>query len=100
ALCGRNRRRHALVSASQCSAAIKRDASGRKEVNEMAFEATHDATRTTTVEEQRRSPATTTTTTGRAVEAVLTGLKGYRFLNLTTFCKNGVPVLTTGLFAL
>ena len=66
----------------------------------MALEETHDATRTTTVEEQRRSPATTTTTTGRAVEAVLTELKGYRFLNLTTFRKNGVPVLTTVLFAL
>lgn len=41
---------------------------------------------------------TTTTTTSRAVEA-LTGLQGYRFLNLTTFRKNGVPVLTTVLFA-
>jgi len=42
---------------------------------------------------------TTTTTTDRSVEAVLTGLKGYRFLNLTTFRKNGVPILTTVLFA-
>jgi PPOX class probable F420-dependent enzyme len=42
---------------------------------------------------------TTTTTTSRAVEA-LTELKGYHFLNLTTFRKNGVPVLTTVLFAL
>ena len=42
---------------------------------------------------------TTTTTTSRAVEA-LKGLKGYRFLNLTTFRKNGVPVVTTVLFAL
>jgi PPOX class probable F420-dependent enzyme len=41
----------------------------------------------------------TTTTTDRSVEAVLTRLKGYRFLNLTTFRKNGVPVLTTVLFA-
>ena len=41
---------------------------------------------------------TTTTTTSRAVEA-LTRLQGYRFLNLTTFRKNGVPVLTTVLFA-
>ena len=41
----------------------------------------------------------TTTTTGRAVEAVLTGLEGYRFLNLSTFRKSGVPVLTTVLFA-
>jgi uncharacterized protein len=43
---------------------------------------------------------TTTTTSSRAVEAVLTGLKGYRFLNLSTFRKSGVPVLTTVLFAL
>ena len=40
-----------------------------------------------------------TPTTGRAVET-LTELKGYRFLNLSTFRKNGVPVLTTVLFAL
>lgn len=43
---------------------------------------------------------TTTTTTGRAVEAVTAGLKGYRSLNLSTFRKNGVPVVTTVLFAL
>ena len=42
---------------------------------------------------------TTTTTTSRAVEA-LVGLQGYRFLNLATFRKNGVPVVTTVLFAL
>ena len=42
---------------------------------------------------------TTTTTTSRAVEAVV-GLQGYRFLNLATFRKNGVPVVTTVLFAL
>jgi uncharacterized protein len=41
---------------------------------------------------------TTTTTTGRAIEA-LAGLKGYRFLNLATFRKNGVAVVTTVLFA-
>jgi PPOX class probable F420-dependent enzyme len=35
----------------------------------------------------------------RAVEA-LTGLHGYRFLNLTTFRKSGIPVPTTVLFAL
>ncbi len=34
----------------------------------------------------------------RAVEAT-TELQGYHFLNLTTFRKNGVPVLTTVLFA-
>jgi hypothetical protein len=42
---------------------------------------------------------TTITTTSRAVEA-LVGLQGYRFLNLATFRKNGVPVVTTVLFAL
>ena len=42
---------------------------------------------------------TATPTTTRAVEAVLTGLEGYRFLNLSTFRKNGVPVVTTVLFA-
>jgi PPOX class probable F420-dependent enzyme len=42
---------------------------------------------------------TTTTTTSQAVE-VLTELKGYRFLNLATFRKSGVPVVTTVLFAL
>ena len=42
---------------------------------------------------------TATPTTGRAVET-LTELKGYRFLNLTTFRENGVPVVTTVLFAL
>src|SRR4051794_31908613 len=42
---------------------------------------------------------TTTTITSPAVEA-LTGLQGYRFLNLTTFRKNSVPVVTTVLFAL
>ena len=42
---------------------------------------------------------TATPTTGRAVET-LTELKDYRFLNLTTFRKSGVPVLTTVLFAL
>ena len=42
---------------------------------------------------------TTTTTSSRAVEA-LVGLQGYRFLNLATFRKNGVPVVTTVLFAL
>ena len=45
-------------------------------------------------------PMRTTTTTSQAVEAVLTGLKGYRFLNLSTFRKSSVPVLTTVLFAL
>jgi PPOX class probable F420-dependent enzyme len=42
---------------------------------------------------------TTTTTTNRAGAAV-TRLQGYRFLNLTTFRKNGAPVVTTVLFAL
>lgn len=60
----------------------------------MAIKETHDAA-PETVEE---SPMTTTTT-GRAVEAALAGLEGYRFLNLTTFRKTGVPVVTTVLFA-
>jgi uncharacterized protein len=59
----------------------------------MAIKETHDAA-PETVEE---SPMTTTT--GRAVEAALAGLEGYRFLNLTTFRKAGVPVVTTVLFA-
>ena len=42
---------------------------------------------------------TATTDTGRAVEDVLAGLEGYRFLNLTTFRKSGVPVVTTVLLA-
>jgi PPOX class probable F420-dependent enzyme len=42
---------------------------------------------------------TTTTMTSRAVEAVIAGLEGYRYLNLTTFRKNSVPVVTTVLFA-
>jgi PPOX class probable F420-dependent enzyme len=42
---------------------------------------------------------TTTTTTNRA-GATVTRLQGYRFLNLTTFRKNGAPVVTTVLFAL
>ncbi len=61
----------------------------------MAIKETHDAA-PETVEE---SPMTTTTTTGRAVEAALAGLEGYRFLNLTTFRKTDVPVVTTVLFA-
>jgi PPOX class probable F420-dependent enzyme len=32
--------------------------------------------------------------------AAVTRLQGYRFLNLTTFRKNGAPVVTTVLFAL
>ncbi|HKH36427.1 MAG TPA: PPOX class F420-dependent oxidoreductase [Rubrobacter sp.] len=42
---------------------------------------------------------TATPTTSRAVEN-LTELKGYGFLNLITFRKNGVPVITTVLLAL
>lgn len=42
---------------------------------------------------------TTTTTRDRSVEAVITGLKDHRFLNLATFRKTGVPVVTTVLFA-
>ena len=42
---------------------------------------------------------TATTTTSRAIEA-LAGLQGYRFLNLATVRRNGVPVVTMVLFAL
>jgi PPOX class probable F420-dependent enzyme len=57
-------------------------------------------TPTTTVGKgEKMSTLKTTTTTSREVED-FRGLKGYRFLNLTTFRKNGVPVLTTVLFAL
>jgi hypothetical protein len=42
---------------------------------------------------------TTTMMTSRADEAVIAGLEGYRYLNLTTFRKNSVPVVTTVLFA-
>ena len=42
----------------------------------------------------------TTTTTMSPAEAAVTPLQGYRFLNLTTFRKNGVPIVTTVLFAL
>jgi PPOX class probable F420-dependent enzyme/deazaflavin-dependent oxidoreductase (nitroreductase family) len=48
---------------------------------------------------ERRSTMATTTTMGGAAGAVLAGLEGYRFLNLSTFRKSGVPVLTTVLFA-
>src|SRR5215218_9204867 len=65
----------------------------------MAVIEMHNPTPTMTVEGEKMGAVRTTTTTSRAVEAV-TGLQGYRFLNLTTFRKNGVPVLTTVLFAL
>lgn len=42
---------------------------------------------------------TATATTSRAIEA-LAGLQGYRFLNLATVRRNGVPVVTMVLFAL
>jgi uncharacterized protein len=57
-------------------------------------------TPTTTVGKgEKMSTLKTTTTTSREVED-FRELKGYRFLNLTTFRKNGVPVLTMVLFAL
>lgn len=66
----------------------------------MTEKETHDPMPTTRVEEARKCPTTTTTTTtDRSVEAVLTRLKGYRYLNLATFRKTGVPVVTTVLFA-
>jgi PPOX class probable F420-dependent enzyme len=65
----------------------------------MALKEMHNPTRTATVEQEKTGPVTTTTTTSRALEA-LTGLKGYRFFNLTTFRKNGVAVVTTVLLTL
>jgi PPOX class probable F420-dependent enzyme len=64
----------------------------------MAIEEIGDTTRNT-VRGERGTNSTTTIPTGRAVEAVLAGLDGYRFLNLSTFRKNGVLVITTVLFA-
>jgi hypothetical protein len=61
----------------------------------MTKKETYDPMPTTRVEEARKCPmTTTTTTTDRSVEAVITRLKGYRYLNLATFRKTGVPVLT------
>src|SRR3712207_1513193 len=60
----------------------------------MAVKEMHNPT-PTTVEAEKTAPVTTTTTTSRAVEAVISGLKGHRYLNLTTFRKSGVPVVTT-----
>ena len=66
----------------------------------MAVKEMRNLTLTTTVgKREKMGTLITTTTTSRAVEA-FRGLKGYRFLNLTTFRKNSVPVLTTVLFAL
>lgn len=60
----------------------------------MAVKEIQNPTPTTTTEVEKTAPVTS-----RVVE-VLTGLKGHRFLNLTTFRKSGVPVVTTVLFAL
>jgi len=60
----------------------------------MATKEMHNPT-PTTVEAEMTAPVRTTTTTSRAVEAVISGLKGHRYLNLTTFRKSGVPVVTT-----
>jgi hypothetical protein len=57
-----------------------------------------NATLTMRLEGEKMGPVTTTTTSCGAVEA-LRRLQGYRFLNLTTFRKSGVPVVTTVLFA-
>jgi PPOX class probable F420-dependent enzyme len=71
----------------------------REEVKEMAVKQMRNLTPTPTVGKGEKMSTLTTTTTSRAVEA-FRGLKGYRFLNLTTFRKNGAPVVTTVLFAL
>jgi uncharacterized protein len=64
----------------------------------MAVKEIQSPTPTTTTEGEKTA-SVTTTTTSLAVGA-LTGLKGHRVLNLTTFRKSGVPVVTTVLFAL
>ena len=64
----------------------------------MALKEVKNATPTMRLEGEKMGPVTTTTMTSREVEA-LRRLQGYRFLNLTTFCKRGVPVVTTVLFA-
>jgi hypothetical protein len=63
----------------------------------MALKEVKNATPTMRLEGEKMGPVTTTMTS-RAVEA-LRRLQGYRFLNLTTFCKSGVPVVTKVLFA-
>ena len=64
----------------------------------MAPKEVKNATPTMRLEGEKMDSVTTTTMTSRAVDA-LRRLQGYRFLNLTTFRKSGVPVVTTVLFA-
>jgi PPOX class probable F420-dependent enzyme len=64
----------------------------------MAVREMHGATPTTTVEGEKKAPVTTTTTS-RAFGASIEGLEGHRYLNLSTFRKTGVPVVTTVWFA-
>jgi hypothetical protein len=61
----------------------------------MAPKEVKNATLTMRLEGEKMGPVTTSC---RAVEA-LRRLQGFRFLNLTTFRKSGVPVVTTVLFA-
>ncbi len=53
----------------------------------MALKEVKNATPTMRLEGEKMGPVTTTTMTSRAVEA-LRRLQGYRFLILTTFCKD------------
>jgi len=90
--------RRARESASERTACRADTATQTREVKELALKEVKNATPTMRLEGEKRGPVTTTTTTSRAVEA-LRRLQGYRFLNLTTFRKSGVPVDTTVLFA-
>jgi len=65
----------------------------------MAVKEMRNLTPTPRVGKGEKMSTLTNRTTSRAVEA-FRGLKGYRYLNLTTFRKNGVPVVSTVLFAL
>jgi PPOX class probable F420-dependent enzyme len=64
----------------------------------MVAKETYNPRPTTTVEGEEKA-SVTTTTTSRAVDAVLTGFEGHRYLNLTTFRKSSVAVVTTVWFA-
>jgi hypothetical protein len=90
--------RRARESASGRTASRADAATQTRKVKEMALKEVKNATPTMRLEGEKMGPVTTTTMTSRAVEA-LRRLQGYRFLNLTTFCKSGVPVVTKVLFA-
>lgn len=68
-------------------------------MKEVTVKETHNPAPTTVEEEKKMGPVRTTTSMSRAAEA-LEGLQGYRYLNLSTFRKNGAPVVTTVWFVL